>query len=148
MSSVEESVWMTIWSLLVTECVSTHLFGRRTFSSKQLLLLAIVSVWILICGTSWSTYLFSKLEELLWDTEAFCLQLLFGFLELILGNLQMVCGSEEMLQVHVILRVFVQDLVWLLLLLHCAAHQLVDSQVGLLNLLAQDFFHLLLIVWS
>jgi hypothetical protein len=51
---------------------------------------------ILIVGrrSRWSTDLFSHFENPLGNVDAFRLQLLFGHLEFVLRNLEMVGGSE------------------------------------------------------
>lgn len=90
----------------------------------------------------------TKLEELLRDSETFRLQLLLRFFKLILSNLEVIGCPQEVLQIHICLRVVIKNFIRLLLLFNCAAHELVDAKVCLLYLLSKDFLYLLLIVWS
>lgn len=126
---------MAVWSLLVAEVLASELLRRRVVLTEKTLLLSQVAIGSL-AGSCWSTDLFSELEQFHWDVDALCLQLLLGILKFILRNLEMVSGSEQVLEVQLGIRFnLVQNLVWLLLLVDGVAHQLVDSDVRLFNLL-------------
>ena len=137
-SSVQEGVGVPIRSLLVAE-VQRPLLGRGVIAmmAKELLMLPRLRVLVTRVSDRRSAHLLTQFQDVLWDVDSFGLQLLFSHFELILGDLQMIGSSQEVLQVEICLRVLVQDLVLFLGLLRLdgVVHQRVDAQVRLLNLL-------------
>ena len=105
--------------------------------AKELLMLPRLRVLVTRVSDRRSAHLLTQFQDVLWDVDSFGLQLLFSHFELILGDLQMIGSSQEVLQVEICLRVLVQDLVLFLGLLRLdgVVHQRVDAQVRLLNLL-------------
>lgn len=100
-SSVEERVW-SVWSLLFTEV--TQLLVRAVVPLGHASRLVNLAVWVV--AESVILELISLHRHEFWDlgatsveVDSLRLQVLFRQLELVLSNLEMVCCSQEMLEI-------------------------------------------------
>ena len=99
MSPVQEGVWMSAWSFLFTQ-VATNFLVWTVLLMSLLILVILQMLAICIFDLRWDT-VFGQLVGFTKDVDSLCLQLLFGFFKLVLSNLEMICCSQQMLEIDV-----------------------------------------------